>query len=82
MMLCKKTFQIGIVLALPCYTTKALCWIAQGFCRVILRRKKGRRPTLPPLRVVPSALKGLTALFGMGRGDPLRYSHPIFLIAE
>jgi hypothetical protein len=25
--------------------------------------------------LVPSALAGLTALFGMGRGDPRRYSH-------
>ena len=25
--------------------------------------------------VVPSALTGLTALFGMGRGEPRRYNH-------
>ena len=25
--------------------------------------------------VVPSALAGLTALFGMGRGEPRRYNH-------
>ena len=28
---------------------------------------------------VPSALTGLTALFGMGRGDPRRYRHQLFL---
>ena len=30
--------------------------------------KKGRPPTLPHCRAVPSAQAGLTALFGMGRG--------------
>ena len=34
-----------------------------------------QRLTLPPLRAVPSALRGLTSLFGMGRGGPSRYSH-------
>ena len=29
----------------------------------------GQRPTLPPQRAVPSALAGLTSLFGMGRGE-------------
>jgi hypothetical protein len=37
--------------------------------------KKRRRHTLPHDSVVPSALKGLTALFGMGRGGHLRKSH-------
>ena len=32
---------------------------------------------LAPL--VPSALEGLTSVFGMGTGDPLRYSHRKFL---
>jgi hypothetical protein len=37
---------------------------------------KGRqRLTLPGVIQVPSALTGLTSLFGMGRGDPRRYSH-------
>src|SRR5690606_34780963 len=37
---------------------------------------KGRhRPTLPPVTAVPSALAGLTSLFGMGRGDHRRYRH-------
>ncbi len=37
--------------------------------------KKRQRLTLPGFTLVPSALVGLTALFGMGRGDPHRYSH-------
>ena len=34
-----------------------------------------RRPTFPQLNAVSSALRGLTSLFGMGRGGPPRYSH-------
>src|SRR5690606_41380207 len=34
-----------------------------------------RRPTLPPVRAVPSALAGLSALFGRGRGRHRRYRH-------
>ena len=30
---------------------------------------------LSHLQAVPSAQKGLTSLFGMGRGEPLRCSH-------
>ena len=37
--------------------------------------KDRQRLTLPGFTLVPSALTGLTALFGMGRGDPRRYSH-------
>ena len=37
--------------------------------------KERQRLTLPGIIPVPSALVGLTALFGMGRGDPHRYSH-------
>ncbi len=37
--------------------------------------KNRQRLTLPGFTLVPSALVGLTALFGMGRGDPHRYSH-------
>jgi hypothetical protein len=37
--------------------------------------KDRQRLTLPGVILVPSALVGLTALFGMGRGDPHRYSH-------
>ena len=40
-----------------------------------LEVKKRQRLTLPGFTLVPSALVGLTALFGMGRGDPHRYSH-------
>ena len=31
--------------------------------------------TYSPTYVVPSALAGLTALFGMERGEPRRYNH-------
>ena len=37
--------------------------------------KNWQRPTLPDLTPVPSALLGLTSLFGMVRGDPQRSSH-------
>ena len=33
------------------------------------------RPTLTPVTAIPSALAGLTALFGMGRGGHRRYRH-------
>ena len=33
------------------------------------------RPTLPHVTAVPSALAGLTSLFGMGRGGHRRYRH-------
>ena len=36
--------------------------------------KERRRLTLPPV-AVPSALTGLTSLFGMGRGETYRYNH-------
>ena len=37
--------------------------------------KDRQRLTLPGVILVPSALVGLTSLFGMGRGGPHRYSH-------
>ena len=37
--------------------------------------QKRRRPTLPRF-AVPSALTGLTSLFGMGRGEPRCNGHP------
>ena len=37
--------------------------------------KERQRLTLPHIIAVPSALAVLTSLFGMGRGDPRRYSH-------
>ena len=40
-----------------------------------MKIKDRQRLTLPGVILVPSALAGLTALFGMGRGDPRRYSH-------
>ena len=43
--------------------------------------KDRQRLTLPGFILVPSALAGLTSLFGMGRGDPRRYSHlKVFVI--
>ena len=45
--------------------------LLQGFFII----KDRRRLTLPGIIQVPSALAGLTALFGMGRGDPRRHSH-------
>ncbi len=44
-----------------------LCQLAEG-ARVRHCLKRGRRPTLPHCIAVPSALAGLTSLFGMGRG--------------
>lgn len=40
-----------------------------------LSDKIRQRLTLPDFTLVPSALVGLTALFGMGRGGPHRHSH-------
>ena len=37
--------------------------------------KDRQRLTLPHVIAVPSAQAVLTSLFGMGRGDPRRYSH-------
>ena len=41
--------------------------------------KERQRLTLPPL-AVPSALIGLTSLFGMGRGETYRYNHLKILV--
>ena len=46
----------------------------RDFSRRLLNKDR-QRLTLPGVILVPSALAGLTALFGMGRGDPRRYSH-------
>ena len=40
-----------------------------------LTYKIRHRPTLPRVTAVPSALAGLTSLFGMGRGGHRRYRH-------
>ena len=37
--------------------------------------KNWRRPTFPQTSAVSSAMKGLTSLFGMGRGEHLLYNH-------
>ena len=37
--------------------------------------KRRRLPTLPHCIAVPSAMTGLTSLFGMGRGEHRRYHH-------
>ena len=37
--------------------------------------KNRQRPTLPGVTPVPLAQVGLTSLFGMGRGEPHRYSY-------
>ena len=37
--------------------------------------KKEGNDLLSHLAAVPSALIGLTSLFGMGRGEPYRYNH-------
>ena len=37
--------------------------------------KKSATTYSPTINAVPSALTGLTSLFGMGRGGPRRYSH-------
>ena len=39
----------------------------------------GRRATFPRLRAVSSPRRGLTSLFGMGRGAPPRHSRRLFL---
>ena len=41
-------------------------------CNEVLKER--RRPTLPPV-AVPSALMGLTSLFGMVRGEPHCCNH-------
>ena len=41
-----------------------------------------RRPTLPPFRAVPSAMAGLTSLFGMGRGGAPPPLPPLFVTGE
>ena len=52
-------------------------WLAE---RVL--SKKGHRPTLPRITAVPSALAGLTSLFGMGRGGHRRYRHLNILLVS
>ena len=42
--------------------------------------KKKAMTYSPTIMAVPSALIGLTSLFGMGRGEPYRYNHLKFLV--
>jgi hypothetical protein len=42
-------------------------------------KKKGDRPTLPHVIAVPSAVRGLTTLFGKGRGGATPLWRPINL---
>ena len=39
-------------------------------------------PTLPPFKAVPSARRGLTSLFGMGRGGHPRHCRQEYLRAD
>ena len=52
------------------YNKETLHFLDEGF-----NFKIGHRPTLPHFTAVPSALAGLTSLFGMGRGGHRRYRH-------
>ena len=45
----------------------------------LLLKKIGDDLLFRPLGQVPSARVGLTSLFGMGRGDPHRNNHRIFI---
>ena len=54
----------------------SLCGIKKGYhITAIPFDKNWQRLTLPPVTAVPSALMGLTSLFGMGRGGLHRYNH-------
>ena len=46
-------------------------WAKKNLITILVMRfvKERQRPTLPPV-AVPSALMGLTSLFGMVRGEP------------
>ena len=49
---------------------------------LIKKRKKVGSDLLSHLLAVPSALRGLTSLFGMVRGGPPRYSHQQIFVDE
>ncbi len=53
--------------------------IPKGFATLVEAKPIGkifwRLPTLPRVTAVPSALRGLTSLFGMGRGEHPHYNH-------
>ena len=58
-----------------CKTQKALVIRLRLLQYTIKGDKIWHRPTLPHFTAVPSALAGLTSLFGMGRGGHRRYRH-------
>ena len=41
----------------------------------MFEKRRWRLPTLPHCGAVPSAMGGLTSLFGMGRGEHPRHNH-------
>ena len=57
------------------HTQKALYLSIKGFAFYIATNINWHRPTLPRFTAIPSALAGLTSLFGMGRGRHRRYRH-------
>ena len=62
-------FQLNECSAYPIlYNKKPLPYLVR-----VLKKQGG--DILSHKIVVPSALTGLTALFGMGRGEPRRYNH-------
>jgi hypothetical protein len=64
------------------YVVKNKAWRAFSRQTSRLIKKAWRRPTLPHVHhAVPSALKGLTSVFGMGTGVPPSLLSPGKLIA-
>ena len=47
-----------------------------------IKEKRVGSDLLSHRKVVPSALRGLTALFGMGKGDPPRFNHQHFFVVH
>jgi len=64
----------------PYKTKNPLIFRLKGFANSIKADKIWHRPTLPHFTAVPSALAGLTSLFGMGRGGHRRYRHLNFFL--
>src|SRR5690606_39770703 len=62
-------YQTGVSHLTSLNIKKAPCSFLKG-----LSCKIRHRPTLPPVTAIPSALAGLTSLFGMGRGRHRRRS--------
>ena len=66
----------------PTKKSPAIAWANfVCFSRKQDKKKGWQRLTLPP-KAVPSALRGLTSLFGMGRGDPPRFNHQHFFVVH